>query len=938
MKPINEFKINLFSLSFEKDLENEFRDDYFRTSLRQVRLSLLLAIFFYGIFGLLDMWIVPEVKKYFWFIRYVIFCPFVLLIYMFSYTSYFKKYTQVSVALVVLVAGLGIIAMILIAPLASSSSYYTGLILVFIFGYTFFKLRFVWASLTGWMIVFAYEIAAIWIIDTPVRILVNNNFFFLTGNILGMFACYSIEYYLRRDFMRARLLEAEKKKVDDANLNLERRVTERTKQLQTTNKQLERYILEQKETADALKQRVEFEQLIAALSTKFIHLNLDEIDSAIQNTLRTIGKFANVDCSYIHLFSFEDQSSITDFQWCCENNDSNLKKMRGKLVNNLPWFEAKIKKYQTINIKRVSQLSQKANPDKKQLKKQGIKSVLRVPMIFKDKVVGFIGFDSLKNESEWNRETCTLLKIVGGMLIITLERKRGEELLRQSEEKYRSLFQRSTDVVFISSPEGKFIDINPAGVKLFGYATRGELCNLNIAEKLFVHIADRDKYRRLLELQGYIKDYELILMRKDGQKVTVLETTTAVRDETGKILAYQGIMRDVTTRRKLESQLFQSHKMESIGLLAGGIAHDFNNILTAISGYTDLVLLQLNPNNPNYRHVNGILKGVKRAENLTRQLLAFSRKQIIEPKIIEINDVIFDLEKMLHRLIGEDINLEALLAKDVGRIKADPGQIEQILVNLIINARDAINQRTTQSSEKKITVETKGVYLDLNYVAQNPGSSVGQYMLIAVSDTGIGMNEEEKRKIFEPFYTTKERGKGTGLGLSTVYGIVKQNNGNIYVYSEPGKGTTFKVYWPSTDLEEIVDYNDNMEDELHNGQETILFVEDDKEVRNFVTTALKSLQYKIFEASNGVVALDLINEQKPDIDLLITDVVMPEMGGKELAEKIVKILPGIKILFTSGYTDNHIVRSGRLNKGLNFIQKPFSITEIAKKIRVVIED
>jgi PAS domain S-box-containing protein len=930
--------MNLLTLSFSKEQEDIFREDFFKKSLWQVRLGLLLAILVYGIFGFLDASIVPEVKVRLWFIRYAVFVPYVFLVFLFSYSSHFKKYMQVTIASVVLLAGLGIIAMIIIAPYPGNYSYYAGLILVFIYGYTFFKLRFIWATISGWLIVLAYEFAALYISHTPWVILVNNNYFFLTGNILGMFACYSIELYLRQNYVQTNLLEIEKKKVDDANQLLERRVQERTKQLVQTNEELQHRISEQQLVEQALKQKVELEQLITTLSTQFIHLELDEIETGIQNTLKTIGEFAGAECSYIYIFQRNGTRASNNFQWCCDKIPVELKRQRGKSVKHLTWFIDKIKQFETVNMNCLNDLPSNEKADKKWLIAKGIKSVIRVPMIFKGDVVGFIGLEAIKKEKTWTEEIASLLKIVGDMLVIALERKRSEALRMQSEQKYRTLFAKSKDVVFISTPKGKILDINPAGLELFGYSSKEEISGIDIAKSMYANPKDRKNYQQILERLGHIKDFELVLKRKDGQYINVLETTTAVRDEYGKILAYHGIVRDVTTRRKLEQQLFQSQKMESIGMLAGGIAHDFNNILTAIRGYTDLILLKMREKDCNHGHMQGILKGIKNAENLTRQLLAFSRRQIIEPKTINIKKVISNLDKMLKRLIGEDINLETILAGNISHIKADPGQIEQILVNLVINARDAINLRTDQAREKKITVETREVYLDPSYVARHPGCSVGQYVLITVSDTGIGMDEEAIEKIFEPFFTTKARGKGTGLGLSTVYGIVKQNSGSIYVYSEPDKGTTFKIYWPSTEESETVEFVDELDEELFNGDETILFVEDDKDIRDFVCDALKSLNYEIYKASNGVQALKLLEKNNIGIDLLVTDVIMPEMGGKELAEEILKIVPGIKILFTSGYTDNHIVRSGRLNKGINFIQKPFSIKDMAKKIRYVIEN
>ncbi len=929
---------NIFSLSFAGALEKEYLNLFYNNSIRHVRLSLLLAIFIYSVFGILDHWIVPEVKEDLWLIRFALFCPYVLVIFLFSYTKHFKKYMQLSIFSVVLFAGIGIIAMILIAPFPGNYSYYAGLILVFIYGYTFFKLRFIWATLAGWAIVISYEFAAIILTNTPIEIFINNNFFFLSGNFIGMIVGYSIELYSRRDFLHTRLLKAEKKKVDEARQNLEKRVEERTKQLIKVNEELIDRISEQKVAEEALRRRVDLEQLLTALSTQFIHLQYRELESGMKNTVQAIGEFAQVDRSYLYLYqknSHDDQPTLKLFhKW--ENEEPDLSNKFSPL--NLSWTISQLKSQEPVIIEDINDFPPEAHNDKDLIQSAGIKSMIVTPLMSKNNLVGFIGFDWIQDKLKWSEEKISLLKIVGDLLVLAYERKNTEELLKQSEKQYQTLFEKSSDVVFISTPEGKFIDINSAGLELFGYSSKEEILKINITEDLYANPEDREKFRSIIDREGQIKDFEFRLRNKDGKNIIAVETTTALRDKDGNILVYQGIIRDITKKRKLEQQLFQSQKMDSIGMLAGGIAHDFNNILTALKGYSDLALMKMPKDSPGSNEITGITRGIERAEDLTRQLLAFSRKQIIEPRVININKVILNLEKMMLRLIGEDINLKTILSGDIDHIKADPGQIEQILVNLLINARDAINQKDIKTQDKKITIETKQVYFDFNYVSNHPEVKVGDYLLIAVSDTGSGMKKDIISKIFEPFYTTKSNGKGTGLGLSTVYGIVKQNNGYIYVYSEINKGSTFKIYWPTTDLDIVPEYKEEPVEELAQGDETILFVEDDDEVRKFMYRTLKTLKYNILEASNGLEAIEIVRRNNLKLDLLITDVIMPEMGGKELAEELVKFMPGIKILFTSGYTDNHIVRSGRLDQGINFLQKPFSIKEISKKIRYILEN
>jgi len=533
--------------------------------------------------------------------------------------------------------------------------------------------------------------------------------------------------------------------------------------------------------------------------------------------------------------------------------------------------------------------------------------------------------------------TLELVEVNKNLMKEISERKRTQDLLFESEQKYRTLFEESKDVIFISSVDGKILEINPAGVELLGYDSKEELLSVNIGTDLFFQPQSRNEYKHLIERDGHVKDFELVLKRKEGQKVIVHETSSVIRNKKDKIIAYHGILRDVTEKIKLQSQLLQIQKMDSIGLLAGGVAHDFNNILTAINGYAEILLLKMKKSDPFYEVVENIRKGGERANNLTRQLLAFSRKQIYQLKVVDLNSLIQNLDKMIYRLIGEDIKIKMNLSANLNSIKADPGQIEQVIVNLVINARDAINQKTIKAREKEIVVKTKNIHLDQDFVNNHAGSIEGEFVSFSVTDSGIGMDEETKEKIFEPFFTTKETGQGTGLGLSTVYGIIKQNKANIYVTSTLGKGTTFEIFWPSGGIMVHEDEPQEKEDDLISGRETILYVEDDYEVRQFTLEALRSLGYQIIEATNGKEALSILSDRTKHINLIFTDLVMPEMGGKELSEIITKIDPSLKILFTSGYSDNHVIKQGILRNAVNFIPKPYTFQQISKEIRNILD-
>ncbi|MGD9900419.1 MAG: PAS domain S-box protein [Calditrichaceae bacterium] len=515
---------------------------------------------------------------------------------------------------------------------------------------------------------------------------------------------------------------------------------------------------------------------------------------------------------------------------------------------------------------------------------------------------------------------------------ITQDRHVDEQLSRLA-----SVVEQASESIIITDINGKIEYVNPTFEKVTGYSFMEVLDKNPRILKSGEHAGEfyKNLWNTLIANKTWTGTFAN--KRKDGSSFYETAVIFPIKNAAGKTINYAAVKRDITNERKLEQQLFQSQKMESIGLLTGSIAHDFNNIMTAILGYAELMITQMESDNPFYGKVIGIMKAGKKSSSLTRQLLAFSRKQIIEPRIININHVILELEKMLHRLIGEDIKMESILAGRIQPIKADPAQIEQILINLVINARDAINQKAKNASLRKFIIETEAVYLDEEFVSAHIGSNVGPYVRMGVKDNGTGMDKVTESKIFEPFFTTKEKERGTGLGLATVYGIVKQNNGCIFVETELGIGTLFNIYWPQSDEKDIQLYEQEEEREMGSGNETVLVVEDDLDVRKIACFALESFGYKILEASNGMEALKLVKSKKVKIDLIMTDVIMPEMGGKDLVDALKKIIPDIKVIFTSGYTDDRIVSSGVLQKGINFINKPYSFNALGKKVRDVLD-
>ena len=487
-----------------------------------------------------------------------------------------------------------------------------------------------------------------------------------------------------------------------------------------------------------------------------------------------------------------------------------------------------------------------------------------------------------------------------------------------------------SECVSVTDIQDRILFVNDAFEQTYGYK-KGEL----LGKKIDI-IRSPNNPTDVLEailpatLQGGWQG-EILSQSKDGREFPIFLSTSVIRNNNNKAIALIGVAKDMTERKLLENQLRQSQKMEAIGSLAGGVAHDFNNLLTVIRGYSELLLSKLSKKDPLIVSVKQIDKAAERAESLTRQLLAFSRRQILKPSVIDLNELIHEMEKMLQRIIGEDVNFITVLDSDLGKIKADRGQIEQVIMNIVVNARDAMIEGG------KLTVETKNVYLEDTYVQNHPPVIPGHYILLAISDTGLGMDRETQAHIFEPFFTTKETGKGTGLGLATVYGIVKQSEGFIWVYSETNKGTTFKIYLPMVEDEVDTMKRNNISHPSLKGDETILIVEDEEDVRALIHETLHLYGYRVLDAPHGDSALLICNKLSNEISLIITDVVMPKMSGRELVDKVTSKLPEMKVLYMSGYTDNAIVHKGLLEPGTHFIQKPFTPLALLRKVREVLQ-
>jgi PAS domain S-box-containing protein len=562
------------------------------------------------------------------------------------------------------------------------------------------------------------------------------------------------------------------------------------------------------------------------------------------------------------------------------------------------------------------------------MRQRGTVSLLLLPLLVEGEVVGSLGVDATEPRpfsAEEVNLACRVAEEVSGAL--------ARARLQETQRRLSTAVEQAAGAVIITDTDGTIRYVNRAFEKTTGYS-RTEAVGQN------AHILKSGKhnaafYRELWQTlsAGQVWQGRFVNKRKEGSLFTEDATITPVRNQAGQVVNYVATLRDVTREVELEKQFLQAQKMEAVGRLAGGVAHDFNNLLTVIRLSTRMLERKLRPEDPLWQHVQRIQDAGRQAANLTKQLLAFSRREIIEPQVLDLNQVMNDLEEMLRRLITEDIELTTRLADDLWPVKADPTQIEQVVVNLAVNARDAM------PGGGKLTIETGNAVLDAAYAAHHLEVEPGEYVMLAVSDTGTGMSDKVKAHLFEPFFSTKEKGKGTGLGLATVFGIVKQNKGHIGVYSEVGQGTTFKIYLPhvSEGVRTPSDLPTTGATPPARVSETLLLVEDKTGVRELVRDILAAQGYRVLTAQDGVEALQVAQRHEGPIHLLLTNVVMPRLGGRALADHLKPHRPEMRVLYTSGYTDDPIVHHGVLAEGIHFLSKPFEMETLARKVRDVLD-
>ena len=693
---------------------------------------------------------------------------------------------------------------------------------------------------------------------------------------------------------------------------------------------------EQKRTEAAFKRseaearRLAQENAIMAEIGQILCSTLD-IDTVYERVSETVRKLIPFDRMAINIIQPEETAFIIPYVF--GQNVSSRRK--GDVIPLAGTVAAEVTGTRTSILIRKGEMEEFARrfPGLLPLVEAGFQSMMVFPLVSQDRVIGILNIQRSTSDT-FTAENLRLGEKVGAQIAgavanaqLYTAREKAERAHRESEEKYRLLVENANDAIFII--QDKVIRFsNPKTEELLGYEAR-ELAQIPFTEHL--HPLDRESL-----WGGNGSGEEKILSgrtfrihNRKGREFWVELNSVAILWE--ERLATLNFARDITEQKKLEAQFLQAQKMEAVGRLAGGVAHDFNNLLTVINSHSQLALLELREWDPLREKFESIQKAGERAANLTRQLLAFSRRQVVEMKVIDLNNLLRDLEKMLHRVIGEDIKLETSLTDGLGRVKADPGQIEQAILNLVVNARDAM------PSGGKLTIETGNEEVDQEFSGKHMGLKPGRYVRLSVSDTGVGMPPEVKERLFEPFFTTKEKGKGTGLGLSTVYGAVKQSGGEILIYSEPGFGTTAKIYLPAVDEPLEAAKRKPGGERMPRGSETILVVEDENEVRKLALGILSKQGYRVLEASHGGDALLMLEQTREPVQLLLTDVVMPGINGPDFARRLKFIYPDLKVLYMSGYADNVIFQQGILEQAVAFLQKPFTVEKLAGKVREVLD-
>jgi PAS domain S-box-containing protein len=695
-------------------------------------------------------------------------------------------------------------------------------------------------------------------------------------------------------------------------------------------------ITDRKRAEEELRYRLEFQRLITTISSRFINLYPAQIDDEIDRTLQQIANFANADRSYVFQFSDDQKSISCTHEWCADQIEPLIGRLRNAPVDTFPWILKKHLRGEMVLIPRVSDLPSEAFKEKQEFMRQGIQSLLVVPMICSNKVMGFIGLDSVKEEKMWAGDTNSLLKIVGQVFANALENKKTRQALQQSEERLRIVFETFPDpVTIIQAEDGRCIDINSAFTRVTGW-TYDEVVGKTAADLDIWHDPPaREKMIADITEHGKVENLEAQFRLKDGRLITALMSATLIiLRNRPHILT---ITRDISElkaaqqeREQLRTRLIQAQKMEAIGTLAGGIAHDFNNILGAIIGYAEMALYDTQKDSMEHYNTEQVLKAGHRAKDLVKQILAFSRKSEQDKKIIFLTPIIKEVLKLLRASLPTTIEIRQNIEPNLDAIFADPTQIHQVMMNLCTNSAHAMGDKGGI-----LEINLHNVNLDTKAAARYPELNPGPYVKLSVSDTGCGMDFATKQRIFDPYFTTKEQDKGTGMGLAVVHGIVKGHGGSIHVESAVAEGTRFDILFPVIKRKAISETEELKA--LPTGNETILCVDDEQSLIELGKNMLKKLGYRVEARTLPVEAIELFKTAPDTFDLVISDMTMPTMTGVSLAKKLMQIRPEIPVIICTGYSEQ-IDESRAKELGIRgFLMKPFTIRELSKTVRKVLD-
>ena len=695
-------------------------------------------------------------------------------------------------------------------------------------------------------------------------------------------------------------------------------------------------ITDRKRAEEELQHRLKFQRLITTVSSRFINLYPAQIDDEIDHTLQQIGVFADADRSYVFQFSDDQKFVSCTHEWCADQIEPAIERIQNTSVDNFPWVLKKHLHGEMVLIPRVSDLPPEAIKEKQEFERQGIQSMLAVPMICSNKVMGFIGLDSVKEEKMWAGDTNSLLKIVGQVFANALENKTTRQALQQSEERLRIVFETFPDpVTIIQAEDGRCIDVNSAFTRVTGW-TYDEVVGKTATDLDIWHDSkEREKMIAGIAEHGRVENLEAQFRLKDGRLITALMSATLIilRNKPH-ILT---ITRDISElkaaqqeREQLRTRLIQAQKMEAIGTLAGGIAHDFNNILGAIIGYAEMALYDTQKGSMEHYNIEQVLKAGHRAKDLVKQILAFSRKSEQDKKIIFLTPIIKEVLKLLRASLPTTIEIKLNIEPHLDAIFADPTQIHQVMMNLCTNSAHAMGDKGGI-----LEVSLQNVNLNIKAASQYPELNPGAYVKLSISDTGGGMDSATMQRIFDPYFTTKEQDKGTGMGLAVVHGIVKGHGGGIHADSTVNEGTHFDILFPVIE-KPIISETEELK-ALPTGNETILCIDDEQPLIELAKNMLKRLGYRVEARTLPVEAIEVFKTAPDKFDLVISDMTMPAMTGVGLAKKLMQIRPKIPVIICTGYSEQ-IDETRAKELGIKgFLMKPFTIRELSKTVREVLD-